>query len=56
MKLPDNYYDDPAARGWLCDECGADIHSSGEHDAGCSLDTDQEDPDRQHDEMRESGI
>jgi len=34
---PDTYWDDPAARGWLCDECSADIHAGGEHESDCPV-------------------
>lgn len=44
FKLPDNYYDDPAARGWLCEGCGANTHYGEDHEPGCEF-IDTTDPD-----------
>ena len=50
---PDLYYDDPAARGWLCDGCGVNIHYGGEHEEGCEFTPRDEDPDIKYDQEKE---
>lgn len=47
---PDTYWDDPVARGDVCDECG---NVKWDHAEDCPLDIEREDPDQQYKDTKE---